>query len=407
LPAWFDVNAQRRQSLGFCDVGAPSEAVTDLPVTVILTPDIFDFATAQPDGSDVFFVDGSDEQPLPFQKAQFQPTGTAPFAVFFVRVPSFNPHTQTDALWMYWDQIAPVSREDIAATWSGHLAVWHMDSVPVNADGSSLQIASASSVVDTVSGAIALNAFASAANNNQGAFVFGALGLLGHSALFDAGGVGCGAGCQADSFMVLPVPAGLTSDVGSISVVAGSITDSNGDGSQTRSGFGGGGCANGSADCGHLWLLGERAGSTGFDAKSLHVTTFEAGRVGVSRPSNPSTAGNFSATSDTAVISQDAFSVVSATWSASSIDVTVTVADGATVDQTVITSARAGVSIPISNFALAVSENTSRFDQAGDLFGSLEEIRVSGVTRSPAFVRAEAAAHLGELFVFGAEETVP
>src|SRR5205823_292260 len=127
-------------------------------------------------------------QALPFEKAQFLPNDPGgAFAVFFVRVPAFNPHRQADAIWMYWDNATPTPREDVATTFTGYAQVWHMDGAPSNGDF----VGDNTKIVDTVTGATVQNALASSFSDNdlQKAFVFGTEGPLGNALVFDAGGV--------------------------------------------------------------------------------------------------------------------------------------------------------------------------------------------------------------------------
>ena len=258
-----------------------------------------------------------------------------------------------------------------------HLAVWHMDGLP--ADGGT-QI-SDNDIVETRSG--------QAATLINGNVVFSAPGLLGSSVLLDGGDNGV----AFDSFLVLP-PLGANVSQGSISVIVGPINVS---GSPAMIGRG---C--GLAICGHVWFMGRATGSLGFDGASAHMTLFDGdSKVGMSRPSNPSTAGGFVAATGAAGFDQTRFNVITTTWTANRVDVTSTRIDGSgqvVLQQT--SAVRDVAAFGVTNFVLGVAEQNNN-GAAGAFGGTIDELRVSASTRSPQFVRAEALSHLERLLVFG------
>lgn len=355
----------------------------DVPVTVVLRGANFNFADSLSAGTDIIFVDHRTNPAgvvLPFQRASFN--AGQQNAVFYVRVPRFNAAAQTDSIFMYFRRAGAPEQQNVAGTFNDHLAVWHMDGLP----GDGATNVSDNAILETRTG--------QAATFVDGNVVRSLPGLLGTAAVVDGGNNGAGA---FDSFIILP-PLGASVSNGSVSVIVGPLN---------ASGMTGSGC--GIAACGHVWFMGRAQGSLGFDGNSAHLTFFDAdAKVGVSRPSNPSSANQFVAATAGGAFDPLRFNVVTVTWDAATMNITTTRLDATGNVVTVSTSAaRNVVPFTVTNFVIGVAEFNATNQPAGAFGGSVDELRVSAAARSPAFVRAEALSHLERLLTFGASVAGP
>ena len=364
VPAWFDVNFPFRVPLAFCDTGAPDANVEGLPTTVILDDAAFpEISSIAADGRDVIFVDQS-EAPLllPYERQLYVDND---FAVFHVRVPSFNPSTGRDDVWMYFGSGDNVERSNAAATYPDYSSVWHLDDA-----GSLLR--------DAISG-VNLPLAAFAGNINTGVGVFG--GGIDHFG-FTNDGVGSFALLQpfvdagGGQFNAAPPPTPPPSASASFSFMAQPFSFSSGGGLRSVTLF-----------------LSElnTPGSPGLDDVSIFSAVFNDGSMQVFVPSS---AGAVFASSAPNLVPLDVFRHQSLSWEPSGIVATF---DG---NVAIVSTAVPNASFPVENIVLGMTEQNNN----GSFNGVIDEVRISNVPRAAAFFRAEKQAYSGLLFERGAVE---
>ena len=108
------------------DNGASAEALTDFPVPLALTAETIDYAHTADSGEDVVFVDADAATVLAHEIERWDEGGTS---LVWVRVPQIDGGATTDHVWMYYGcPAAPAP--DPTAVWSdGFAAVWHLAEV--------------------------------------------------------------------------------------------------------------------------------------------------------------------------------------------------------------------------------------------------------------------------------------
>ncbi len=354
VPVWHDTNYDRRIPIGLCDDEAPDVAVTNLPVTVILRDAYFDFGLAESDGDDVIFVDhrgGGAGTILPFERSEYRDG----YGLFFVRVGSFNPHDLGDAIWLYFDDGSPTDRQSVASTWTDFNGVWHFDD-----EGNVVREARGAAPSDVGDNC-------PATCWDDAAPLYGSLDLH-PDEVYSRG-----------AFMAGP-PAGARVDNGSVSFMVGPNTNSQ---------FGGG----------HAVVLDRREGYSGFGNYTMHVTLNGDTRVGISRPTNNS--GTYLLLSGSGAVPATGFSVVTATWTPSRLELYVNGGSVGGLDHTaaVLVDDDQPDTYEAAQVLMGIASSG-----AYNLAARLDEIRVSNAARSAAYVRAEARAHLEQLLQFGATE---
>lgn len=124
--AWWNPDWSGRQKLTLDTTPAGAglqQELTGLPVLVRLSTGKFDFLAAKDDGSDIRFVAGDDQTPLPFHIESFDPLNE--MALIWVRVPRLAANARTD-LWLYYGNPAAPSASDAKAVFdSGDVLVLH------------------------------------------------------------------------------------------------------------------------------------------------------------------------------------------------------------------------------------------------------------------------------------------
>ncbi len=119
---WFDPAFAKRRRLTFDNAGA-----TDLPgfvVPVVLGTSELDYAALQPNGQDLRFVDVDDQTRLSYEIEAFVPGGVS---VIWLRLPTV-PAGGTASAWMYSQNPAAGDAQDPAKTWSdAFAAVYHLN----------------------------------------------------------------------------------------------------------------------------------------------------------------------------------------------------------------------------------------------------------------------------------------
>jgi hypothetical protein len=123
--AWWNCAWSRRRHLGIAMGPSGQGDLVDVPVLVLLTPQRIDYDAARADAADLRFVAADESTLLPYEIERWQPGGTS---VVWVKVPSIAPGENAGHFTMYYGSSDASSQEDPAEVWSnGYLAVWHLD----------------------------------------------------------------------------------------------------------------------------------------------------------------------------------------------------------------------------------------------------------------------------------------
>ena len=101
-----------------------AENLVDFPVLISLTPADVDYASMQPNGEDLRFVDADNATVLPHEIGNWNPGGVS---TVWVRIPQIDANSGTDHIWLYYGNPAALDGQAAATVWSGYAAVWHFD----------------------------------------------------------------------------------------------------------------------------------------------------------------------------------------------------------------------------------------------------------------------------------------
>ena len=154
---WWDASWQRRIQVDLSNPGI-SETVRDFPLLVSLTGSAFAAVRASTGGQDLRFIDADATTLLPHEVERWD--DDAQEALIWVRVPAITPGGAADRIWMYFANPAPgVPPLDPRSVWSnGYLAVWHLAEVPTN--GATMRDASPNAKNGTANGTVAADGIA-------------------------------------------------------------------------------------------------------------------------------------------------------------------------------------------------------------------------------------------------------
>jgi len=121
---WWDTSFPFRQRLTF-DNSGQGEALVEFPVLVVLSATSFNYAQARADGADLRFVD---EDGIALLSHQIESWDAAGDSYIWVEVPNIDASSSSDFIWLYYGDSAAADVQDPGATFSnGYLAVWHLD----------------------------------------------------------------------------------------------------------------------------------------------------------------------------------------------------------------------------------------------------------------------------------------
>jgi hypothetical protein len=128
--SWWNPAWGRRRRLVFNN-SAQAENLTDFPVLIKLDGSRIDYARTQNAGQDLRFVDSDDQTVLAHEIEVWNEAGTS---YAWVRVPRINASSASDFIYMYFDNAAAPDGQNGAAVWSnGYRAVWHLKEDPAGA----------------------------------------------------------------------------------------------------------------------------------------------------------------------------------------------------------------------------------------------------------------------------------
>lgn len=120
---WWDTNFKRRRKLTFDQRQQPG-SVESLSVLVLLDATRIDYGAMQSLGQDIRFVDDDGTTVLRHEVERWTVGGTS---VVWVRVPSIEPGTDLDHVWMYYGNSSAPDAQQPSDVWSGYDAVYHLD----------------------------------------------------------------------------------------------------------------------------------------------------------------------------------------------------------------------------------------------------------------------------------------
>ena len=117
--AWWDANWGERERLVF-DNSASGTDLDDFPVLVALDSTRIDYSKVQNAGQDLRFVDSDDSTLLDYEIDVWDESGTS---YVWVKVPRIDAGSDTDHIWMYYDNAGASSGEDMFGTWSDNSVI--------------------------------------------------------------------------------------------------------------------------------------------------------------------------------------------------------------------------------------------------------------------------------------------
>ncbi len=107
---------------------AQTENLVNFPVLVVLNSSRIDYGTTQNAGEDLRFADADGTTELAYEIEKWDETGTS---YVWVKVPQIDGGSNTDHIWMYYDNTSATDNQDPQAVWSnGYAGVWHLKETP-------------------------------------------------------------------------------------------------------------------------------------------------------------------------------------------------------------------------------------------------------------------------------------
>ncbi len=146
VEAWWSGNWTYRQKLTF-DNSGQAENLANFPVLVKLTAANFDFSKVQTNGEDIRFVDSDDFTPLKYEIEKWDKTNQV--AYIWVKVPQIDSSSNTDFIYMYYDNSGANDAQEAINVWDGNYTnVYHfaettenyLDSTNNNKDSTAISV---------------------------------------------------------------------------------------------------------------------------------------------------------------------------------------------------------------------------------------------------------------------------
>lgn len=124
--AWRASNANYRRRVYIeVDNAVTASPLSDFPVLVILDPAWFDYAAAQPGGTDLMFRSRNNTNLLSFDVDHWSRDGRSSIWVRLPRLPEIS-NDPTTGFWLYYGNLAPTDLEDAEATFPTFVSVHHL-----------------------------------------------------------------------------------------------------------------------------------------------------------------------------------------------------------------------------------------------------------------------------------------
>lgn len=103
------------------------EDLTDFPVLVKLNSSRINYSLLQADGDDIRFTDSDGTTPLAYEVELWDTSGDSSI---WVKAPGIDRASTEDCIWMYYGDASAVNGQDTDAVWSnGYKGVWHLNTV--------------------------------------------------------------------------------------------------------------------------------------------------------------------------------------------------------------------------------------------------------------------------------------
>ena len=130
---WWNTGWARCRRLAL-DNSAQASALTDFPILVRLDSSNFDFGAARDNGEDIRFVDADGSTVLSHEIERW--SKVSQLAEIWVKVPHIPAGSSADCIWMYWGNPSAPDAQDPAGVWSnGYVGVWHLSQDPAGGAG--------------------------------------------------------------------------------------------------------------------------------------------------------------------------------------------------------------------------------------------------------------------------------
>jgi hypothetical protein len=123
---WWDASYTRRVRLTFDKLSSP-EDLDGFPVLVELDATRIDYAMASATGDDVRFVDADGVTVLPYEIERWVSPGSSSV---WVRVPRIDGGSTSDHIWLYYASPGAQPGQDATAVWAGFAGVYHLSGDP-------------------------------------------------------------------------------------------------------------------------------------------------------------------------------------------------------------------------------------------------------------------------------------
>ena len=121
--SWCNCDWGSRIQLVF-DNSGQTEGLIDFPVLITLNSGIIDYGKTQDNGEDIRFYDGNTGAELNYEIEEWDEGGDSSV---WVKVPQINSASNTDFIWMYYDNPAASDAQNAAGVWNtNYVGVWHL-----------------------------------------------------------------------------------------------------------------------------------------------------------------------------------------------------------------------------------------------------------------------------------------
>jgi hypothetical protein len=124
LDSWWDSNWNNRKKLIFNNSGQ-TEDLIEFPILVNLSSSNFDYLKAKNDGTDLRFIDEDGSSELIYHIEEWNAAG---YSQIWVNVTNITGSSDTDYIWMYYNNSAAIDNQDVESTYNAnYTGVWHLN----------------------------------------------------------------------------------------------------------------------------------------------------------------------------------------------------------------------------------------------------------------------------------------
>ena len=122
--SWYDHKWRYRQDIRVATAGITG-TLTNFPLLIKATNPAFSiWSKAKSDGSDIFFTLSNGTTKVAHEIDEYDASNKELLA--WVKIPEISPSTSL-TLWMYYGNAAATNQQDAATLWSDYLGVWHLN----------------------------------------------------------------------------------------------------------------------------------------------------------------------------------------------------------------------------------------------------------------------------------------